>query len=89
VFTRVVGCTCIQQGLERLHHDAHVWSKVSFILHTECGNSCKLFEQQKEQENVINKGFKTIKILPPFQIVSHSGISRYIIFAMHLNIHYV
>lgn len=50
VLTRVVGCTCIQQGLKRLHHDAHVGSKVSFILHTQCSNSCKLFEQQREQE---------------------------------------
>jgi len=54
LFTMVVGCTCIQQGLEGLHHNAHVWSKISFILHAQCSNCCKLFEGYKET----NKHFK-------------------------------
>ena len=50
--TRVVGCTCIQQGLEGLHHNAHVWSKISFILHAQCSNCCKLFEGCKETNSI-------------------------------------
>ena len=52
--TRVVGCTCIQQGLEGLHHNAHVWSKISFILHAQCSNCCKLFEGCKETNKHFN-----------------------------------
>ena len=39
--------------------------------------------------NEINSDICCYDVLPPFQIIRHFDFSRYIVFAMHLDIHYV
>ena len=52
-----VGCSRIQQGLERLDDDAHVWPEVGFILDAQCRDGCKLFQTTRRRGNGVTSGF--------------------------------
>ena len=52
-----VGCSRIQQGLERLDDDAHVWPEVGFVLDAQCSDGCKLFQTTHRRRNGVTSGF--------------------------------
>lgn len=57
MFSPGVGCSRVQQRLERLDDNAHVWPEVSFVLDAQCRDSCKLFQTTHRRRNGVTSGF--------------------------------
>lgn len=51
----------VQKGLKSFYHNAHIWSKISFVLHTQSSNCSHLFDQCRFWEIGVDETWRDVR----------------------------